>query len=56
MLHCILIDWEQFVTIQTSRWMDMLTNWTIHSSPEKVNVISITHIIINLKRFHNLKH
>ena len=29
-------DWEHFVTIQMSKWLDMATNWTIHSSPDKV--------------------
>ena len=31
------LDWHQFVTIQTSKWLDMATNWTIHSSSKKVN-------------------
>ena len=29
-------DWHQFVTIQASKWLDMATNWTIHSTPKKV--------------------
>ena len=32
-------DWEQFITIQTSKWLDMVTNWTLHSDPNKVNII-----------------
>ena len=32
-------DWEQFVTIQTSKWLDMVTNWTLHSDPNKVNIL-----------------
>jgi len=32
-------DWHQFVTIQASKWLDMASNWTIHSSPTKVLVV-----------------
>jgi len=32
-------DWHQFVTIQASKWLDMATNWTMHSSPKKVLVV-----------------
>ena len=39
-------DWHQFVTIQTSKWLDMATNWTIHSSPKKVLVV----------HYENVKH
>ena len=30
-------EWQKFVTIQMSKWLDMATNWTIHSSPDKVS-------------------
>lgn len=32
-----LSEWPQFVTIQASKWLDMATNWTVHSVPEKVS-------------------
>ena len=29
-------DWHRYVTIQADRWLDMASNWTIHSSSQKV--------------------
>ena len=32
----IFPDWHRYVTIQADRWLDMASNWTIHSSSQKV--------------------
>lgn len=39
-------EWQKFVTIQMSKWLDMATNWTIHSSPDKALVV----------HYENVKH
>ena len=31
------------MAIQASKWLDMATNWTIHTDPSKVNQINIEH-------------
>lgn len=42
-------DWPQFLTIQTSKWLDMATNWTMHSSPDKVLVVHYENLKTDLK-------
>lgn len=39
-------DWEKYVTVQTGKWLDMATNWTIHSTSQKVLVV----------HYENVKH
>lgn len=40
------LDWTQFVAIETNKWLDMATNWTVFSTPEQVLVI----------HYENVKH
>jgi len=32
-------EWPHFLTTQVSKWIDMASNWTIHSTPKKVLVV-----------------
>ena len=38
--HPVVPDWAHFVSIEAGKWLDMATNWTVHSSPEKVKVVN----------------
>jgi len=46
-------DWHRYVTIQADRWLDMASNWTIHSSSQKVLVVhyeNVKHDLLNQMR------
>merc|ERR1719273_141474 len=32
-------EWHRFLTVQTSKWLDMASNWTIHSTHRDVLVV-----------------
>lgn len=43
-------DWNQFVAIQMSRWLEMAANWTMNSDPSKVLVLHYENVKSNPKR------
>ncbi|XP_059097809.1 WSCD family member AAEL009094-like [Tigriopus californicus] len=43
-------DWNQFVAIQMSRWLEMAANWTLNSNPSKVLVLHYENVKSNPER------
>ena len=53
--NLMLTEWSQFVTTQVSKWIDMASNWTIHSTPEKVSGFARTSMALYLVATMNVK-